>query len=422
MTRADAAAPARTSRRIRLPAGTPAQPTSIGLGYLGAGSAVVCAIALGYGLVRFALEYRTLPAPGLAATAWILLVALLVASVVAVRALRDRMPGPLMAVFVAGMGAVVALDLVAVWPLGDVMQHSTAGVAAGAALLTTVTYRPAREVLTVDAALGAVLLLVFLVSDPVRPGDLAPEISAIARAVVPAAFGVAVVRGFRRVVEMEARPRARAEHRVRAALRGRHARLGGARAPRPRRRAAARGRGDGRRAAAPVSAGRIDRRLARHRAAAPPHRGAARDVAAPRDHGVGVPRTRRDAQRPERARGPPRPPPARRPPLRGLAPAHLDGAAQRRARRLGAARARPLRGRPAGEQPVPLRRAIVPIAITTTGLPGPASIPRRGMLSTRSARTRTPPAVRASSSRSTASWTTPPTGEGPHKDRRARVS
>ncbi|MBT1634229.1 hypothetical protein [Clavibacter michiganensis] len=203
MTRADAAAPARTSRRIRLPAGTPTQPTSIGLGYLGAGSAVVCAIALGYGLVRFALEYRTLPAPGLAATAWILLVALLVASVVAVRALRDRMPGPLMAVFVAGMGAVVALDLVAVWPLGDVMQHSTAGVAAGAALLTTVTYRPAREVLTVDAALGAVLLLVFVVSDPVRPGDLAPEISAIARAVVPAAFGVAVVRGFRRVVEME---------------------------------------------------------------------------------------------------------------------------------------------------------------------------------------------------------------------------
>jgi len=203
VTRADAAAPARTSRRIRLPEGTPAQPTSIGLGYLGAGSAVVCAIALGYGLVRFALEYRTLPAPGLAATAWILLVALLVASVVAVRALRDRMPGPLMAVFVAGMGAVVALDLVAVWPLGDVMQHSTAGVAAGAALLTTVTYRPAREVLTVDAALGAVLLVVFLVSDPVRPGDLAPEISAIARAVVPAAFGVAVVRGFRRVVEME---------------------------------------------------------------------------------------------------------------------------------------------------------------------------------------------------------------------------
>ncbi|OUE28769.1 hypothetical protein BFL36_00740 [Clavibacter michiganensis] len=203
MTRADPAAPARTSRRIRLPEGTPAQPTSIGLGYLGAGSAVVCALALGYGLVRLALEYRTLPAPGLAATAWILLVALLVASVVAVRALRDRMPGPLMAVFVAGLGAVVALDLVAVWPLGDVMQHSTAGVAAGAALLTTVTYRPAREVLAVDAALGAVLLLVFLVSDPVRPGDLAPEISAIARAVVPAAFGVAVVRGFRRVVEME---------------------------------------------------------------------------------------------------------------------------------------------------------------------------------------------------------------------------
>jgi hypothetical protein len=113
------------------------------------------------------------------------------------------MPGPLMAVFVTGLGVVVALDLVAVWPLGDVMQHSTAGVAAGAALLTTVTYRPAREVLAVDAALGVVLLLVFLFSDPVRPADLAPEISAIARAVVPAAFGVAVVRGFRRVTEME---------------------------------------------------------------------------------------------------------------------------------------------------------------------------------------------------------------------------
>jgi hypothetical protein len=196
-------APPRTSRRIRLPAGTPAQPTSIGLGYLGAGSAVVCAIAMGYGLVRFALDYRIMPSPGLTATAWILLVALLVTAVVAVRALRDRMPGPLMAVFVTGLGIVVALDLVAVWPLGDAMQHATAGVAAGAALLTTVTFRPAREVLAVDAALGAVLLAVFLFADPVRPGDLAPEISAIARAVVPAAFGVAVVRGFRRVTEME---------------------------------------------------------------------------------------------------------------------------------------------------------------------------------------------------------------------------
>jgi hypothetical protein len=196
-------APPRTSRRVPLPEGTPAQPTSIGLGYLGAGSAVVCAIAMGYGLVRFALDHRTIPSPGLVATAWILLLALLVVAVVAVRALRDRMPGPLMAVFVAGLGVVVALDLVAVWPLGDVMQHSTAGVAAGAALLTTVTYRPAREVLAVDAALGVVLLLVFLLSDPVRPADLAPEISAIARAVVPAAFGVAVVRGFRRVTEME---------------------------------------------------------------------------------------------------------------------------------------------------------------------------------------------------------------------------
>jgi hypothetical protein len=48
--RAEGAAP-RTSRRIRLPAGTPAQP-SIGLGYLGAGSAVVCAIAMGYGMIR----------------------------------------------------------------------------------------------------------------------------------------------------------------------------------------------------------------------------------------------------------------------------------------------------------------------------------------------------------------------------------
>jgi hypothetical protein len=203
VTRAEAAVPARTSRRVRLPAGTPAQPTSIGLGYLGAGSAVVCGIAMGYGLVRFALDHRTLPMPGLTAAAWILLVALLAATVLAVRALRDRMPGPLMAVFVAGLGVVVALDLVSVWPLGDVMQHSTAGVAAGAALLTTVTYRPAREVLAVDVALGAALLLVFLLADPVRPGDLAPEISAIARAVVPAAFGVAVVGGFRRVVEME---------------------------------------------------------------------------------------------------------------------------------------------------------------------------------------------------------------------------
>ncbi|WP_310889975.1 hypothetical protein [Clavibacter capsici] len=67
-----------------------------------------------------------------------------------------------------------------------------------------------------------------------------------------------------------------------------------------------------------------------------------------------------------------------------------------------------------GSSPCPCAAPSCPSRSRRRACPARAWIPRRGMLSTRSARTRRAPGAPPSSSPSTASWTTSPTGEGPH--------
>jgi hypothetical protein len=183
-----------------------ARPT-LGASFLALGADIFVALRAVYGLSWFVVLWDRYPAPGAAATAWGILLLVIAGCVIASRLGGDRMPNGVFALVLAGIAATVALDLVAVWDLHDLGRTLTAATAAGAALLLVVTQRGATELLVAAGVLGLVLAgAMFANTPPGTPIDadrLAPQLAAIAFAVLPAVIGVLVVQGYRRMVQLE---------------------------------------------------------------------------------------------------------------------------------------------------------------------------------------------------------------------------
>ncbi|GMA92111.1 hypothetical protein [Homoserinibacter gongjuensis] len=183
-----------------------ARPT-LGASFLALGADIFVALRAVYGLSWFVVLWDRYPVPGAAATAWGVLLLVVAGSVIASRVGGDRMPDWVFALVLAGIAATVALDLVAVWNLHDLGRTLTAATAAGAALLLVVTQRGATELLISAGVLGVVLAAaMFANTPPGTPFDadhMAPQLAAIAFAVLPAVIGVLVVQGYRRMVQLE---------------------------------------------------------------------------------------------------------------------------------------------------------------------------------------------------------------------------
>jgi hypothetical protein len=191
-----------TRRVIR--AATPHR-SSLGTGFIGIGAAIVVGLRAIYGLAWFAGQavagdvYTPLWA---AAAAWgALLVALLATFVVS--RLLGHLPDWMFAIFLVGLAAALALDLYSIWPLHDIGRHATASVTAGMALVVVITLRRTRDILISVSAIGAVLLAAMIVNTPLDPHYLAPQLTTLAFAVLPAVIGVVVIGGFRRLVQVE---------------------------------------------------------------------------------------------------------------------------------------------------------------------------------------------------------------------------
>lgn len=176
---------------------------SLGTGFIGIGAAVIVALRAVYGLVWFVSLWDDYPDPRPALVAWIVLIGVLVATFVTARVTGDQLPDWMLAVFFAGLAIAVALDLVAIWPLHDIGANATAAVTAGMALLMIITLRRARDVLIATAVLGAVLGAAIVLNSSITPANLGQQITTFAFAVLPPIIGVVVVRGFRRLVQVE---------------------------------------------------------------------------------------------------------------------------------------------------------------------------------------------------------------------------
>ena len=188
-----------TRRVIR--AATPRR-ASLGTEFIGVGAAIVCGLRAIYGLAWFVGQWGTYPDPLPALVAWIVLLVVLVSTFIIARVL-GQLPDWMFGVFLLGLLVAVALDLYAIWPLHDIGRNATAAVTAGMALIVVITLRRTADILVSVAVIGGGLGAAIVVNSRLGPDDLAPQITTLAFAVLPAVIGVAVVSGFRHLVQVE---------------------------------------------------------------------------------------------------------------------------------------------------------------------------------------------------------------------------
>ena len=194
----------KTARRIGRAS---AHRASLGTAFLGLGAAILVGLRAVYGASWFVALWGVYPQPFAAAAAWIVLGAVIVGAIVTSRVIGDRLPDWMFGLFLTGLLVAVTLDVIAVWPLHDIGRNATAALAAGMTLLVVVTLRGSSEILISAGVLGLGLAVcMFLDAPPVADitSDwIAPQITAIASAVLPAVIGVTIVEGFRRMVQVE---------------------------------------------------------------------------------------------------------------------------------------------------------------------------------------------------------------------------
>jgi hypothetical protein len=180
--------------------------TSLGTGFLGIAATLLAVLLLSFDVARFATEWSTYAAPGLAACAWLLLAALLVVLAVAARTAGDVLDSLVSLGIVGGLGVVVALDAAAVWANGDLGRDLTAAPATGFVLLAMVGVRSSRSITAAAGVLGVALVVLLGVSalqSPVPPSGLVDDVAMVTKAVAPPVVAAWLVHVFRRIVSTE---------------------------------------------------------------------------------------------------------------------------------------------------------------------------------------------------------------------------
>lgn len=187
----------------------PVTVSSLGTGFLGLAATSLAVLLLLFDVVQFALEFRGYSSVGpavLASIAWLLLAGLLVALALASRAAGDKLSTLTGSLLLAGLAVVVALDIAAVLPRGDLGRDLTAAPAAGLVLLAMVGVRSARSVLVAGSVLGVVIVVggfASWVGHTISGLGLESLASTSCRAALPPIIAALIVAVFRRIVARE---------------------------------------------------------------------------------------------------------------------------------------------------------------------------------------------------------------------------
>ncbi len=176
---------------------------SLGTGFIGVGAAVVFAVGAVYGFMWFIGLWSVYPQPVLAGAAWAVLVLVVAATLVGSQLTGDHLPNWRFAIFLAGLAVAVGLDLAAIWSLGDIGRNATAALSAGTAIIVVVTRRRALDIIVSTGVLAVALAAAIVVNSSLAPENLAPQLTSFAVAVLPPLLALAIVSGFRRLVQVE---------------------------------------------------------------------------------------------------------------------------------------------------------------------------------------------------------------------------
>lgn len=177
--------------------------SSLGTGFIGIGATIIFGLRAIYGFLWFVTMWDTYPDPGLTLAAWVLLIAIVLATIFVERAVGERLPTWAFAIFLSGLGIVMLLDFIAIWPLHDIGRMATASVTAGMALLVVLTSRRTRDILIYVLVMGIVVATAIAINTPLTVENTGTQISTLAMTVMPVIVGVIVVGGFRRLVQFE---------------------------------------------------------------------------------------------------------------------------------------------------------------------------------------------------------------------------
>ncbi|QHC70821.1 hypothetical protein [Rathayibacter sp. VKM Ac-2801] len=194
------ATPGRSSRSTR---SIRRQQEGLGTNYLGSGLNGIAAAIMAYELLIFlstSARYSDL-AP--AAIAWVLVVLAFGAAVLAIHLGGRRLPLPVYLCFLLAVGIAVVLDLVAVTESGSARTVPTAAVAGAVAHAALIVHRRGIEILAVSALVSIAEVIAFLSMESGGAGALSVRISALVVTIAPAVVVVVMMRGFRRMVQLE---------------------------------------------------------------------------------------------------------------------------------------------------------------------------------------------------------------------------
>lgn len=179
------------------------QRGTLGTAFIGIGASLVVGVRAIYGFSWFVGQWTVYPNPVPALIAWIILIAVLVATFITARIVGDHLPNWIYGLFLVSLALVIALDLAAIWPLHDIGRHATASLAAAMSLLLVLTLRGTNELLIASGVAGAGLATAIVLNSNLAPQNIAPQLTSLAFAVLPVVIGVVLVRGFRRMIQIE---------------------------------------------------------------------------------------------------------------------------------------------------------------------------------------------------------------------------
>ncbi|MEY2849793.1 MAG: hypothetical protein RI885_2460, partial [Actinomycetota bacterium] len=192
---------ASTAGRAVVQAG--ARGVSLGTAHLGIGVGVIAAVAAVFGLSVFASHLGEYPSVVPVVLAWLLFIVAFAMMSLSISTRSERFPGWVFVCFAAALAGVVALDFIAIWPMGDVGTYATASIAAAFGLVMAVTLRPAHEIVIAASVLFVAFVAAVVLTTELTPENLPRQISTVALAVLPSGFGLFIIRRFRRMVQLE---------------------------------------------------------------------------------------------------------------------------------------------------------------------------------------------------------------------------
>jgi hypothetical protein len=180
-----------------------ANQSALGGRHLGIGIMLSGAVSVVFLLWRFAIQWTQYSAPLLSLLAWVILIGLIVVALITVRKRALALPRWLFPSILGGSAVVAVLDFAGCWMNSDRGVYPTAAAAIGSVLAAFIIVRETREILISTAVLGSAMVVMALAKERDHILTIAPEILITGLAVVPPLLSVFIVRGFRRMVQLE---------------------------------------------------------------------------------------------------------------------------------------------------------------------------------------------------------------------------